>query len=110
MEVRDDVFHTSVSCLDCNKSIVWATTEAPVLNCPDPEFNDHFRCVSCCRFLGDDSTKVCLSCGAHYEAFSVWSEACSAQCGDQIDLAVERAQERSLAAEQAWLESYGEES
>jgi predicted amidophosphoribosyltransferase len=70
----------------------------------DPE-HDQIACVSCAKKLGDDSMHICLNCGAQFQSHSVWAEACSRECGDTIDLAVERAQQRQIDAHERYLES-----
>jgi hypothetical protein len=93
-----------VKCMDCQAEIFWALEE------PDLLPGQQFRCITCIKKIDPyDKTDQCLRCAAHFEPTSVWQLGCSDECEEWIDEQAERAQDRDLEREQAWLESYGED-
>lgn len=99
------VEHIDVKCSNCNQGFTW-THEGDYEF--DPE-HEKIACVGCAKKLGDHSMHWCLRCGAQFQSFSLYQMGCSWSCENWIDEQAERAQDRDLEREQAWLESYGEE-
>jgi len=104
MSTTITTYYHDVACMDCGAEITWADDEFE----PHPE--QQYRCITCIKKI-DPYNRVdqCLRCAAHFQPVSVWQLGCSDECEDWLEEQAERAQDRDLAREQAWLESYGED-
>ena len=98
------VEHIDVTCFQCKNGFTWTHTGDYEF---DPE-HEKIACVGCAMKLGDHSMHWCLRCKAQYQStLNTYRMGCSWECENWIDEQAERAQDRDLAREQAWLESYG---
>lgn len=102
----EGLLEVQVDCFECGAGFRFVG-EFPYGYDPEAE---RIACRRCARRMGDYTMHVCLGCRAQFQGPHAYEwfmapEACSRACGDIVDMAVERAQERDLAREQACLEA-----
>lgn len=101
MPTTENIQYVEVICFQGGEKFVYAWNSPYEF---DPE-TDQIACLPCARALGDDSMHICLNCNAQFQSHSIWAEGCSRECGDEIDLAVERAQQRQIDAHERRMEA-----